>query len=421
MKKVNSLILSFFISLSLVLVLAFDPVAVAGEPFSSGSGTADAPYVISTAEQLSAIRNDFGACYQLGADIDLSSYNTASGWQPIGSKSVQFKGMLDGKGYKIKNLFIKNPENDFVGLFARSTGEIKNLKLENVNVSGGKIIGGLVGDNYKGTIENCHINGTVSGDYNVGGLVGTNSTGAIENCSSIGNVSGSNLGYGGGLVGYNYQGSIESCFSTGRVSAAYNVGGLVGGNSSGDIKNCYSTSAVQGSKCIGGLVGLDEDGSIENCYSIGTVTGIKNVGGLVARSTGSIISSYYDLESSGQTDNDGRGTPKTTAEMMQQATFNNWDFNIWSIVEGESYPYLRVLEPSVDVLIDYVNNLDIKGESFISQLENVNRLLEEKNTAATVNKLNAFINHVNAQTGKKLSKTEAYNMISIARIIIANN
>jgi hypothetical protein len=37
-----------------------------------------------------------------------------------------------------------------------------------------------------------------------------------------------------------------------------------------------------------------------------------------------------------------QGIPKTTAEMMQQATFEGWDFdNIWTIDEGRSYPSLR--------------------------------------------------------------------------------
>jgi len=56
---------------------------------------------------------------------------------------------------------------------------------------------------------------------------------------------------------------------------------------------------------------------------------------------GTIEYSYYDKETSGQ-DDTGKGIPKTTAEMMQQSTFETWDFtNIWRINEGNSYPYLR--------------------------------------------------------------------------------
>ena len=40
--------------------------------------------------------------------------------------------------------------------------------------------------------------------------------------------------------------------------------------------------------------------------------------------------------------------PKTTAEMMQQATFDPpWNFaTIWGIDEGQTYPYLMKLSPT---------------------------------------------------------------------------
>ena len=54
-----------------------------------------------------------------------------------------------------------------------------------------------------------------------------------------------------------------------------------------------------------------------------------------------IHNSYWDIETSGQTTSGG-GEGKTTAEMKQQATFIGWDFtNIWDIIEGVTYPYLR--------------------------------------------------------------------------------
>ncbi len=34
--------------------------------------------------------------------------------------------------------------------------------------------------------------------------------------------------------------------------------------------------------------------------------------------------------------------------MKQEATYTGWDFaNVWDIVEGQSYPYLRVLGETV--------------------------------------------------------------------------
>jgi hypothetical protein len=96
-------------------------------------------------------------------------------------------------------------------------------------------------------------------------------------------------------------------------------------------------------------------GTIINCYSTGNVKGTSDLGGLTAysdiveyngyTSNGEIINSYYDSQTSGQDDDDGRGEPRTTAQMKTQSTFINWDFtDIWGInseING-GYPYLRI-------------------------------------------------------------------------------
>ena len=81
--------------------------------------------------------------------------------------------------------------------------------------------------------------------------------------------------------------------------------------------------------------------NLTNCYAAGKVTGI-NTGGLVgADMDADVTSSYYDSEATGQNDTEN-GIPKTTIEMMQQATFEGWDFtSVWTIDEATSYPYLQ--------------------------------------------------------------------------------
>jgi hypothetical protein len=95
---------------------------------------------------------------------------------------------------------------------------------------------------------------------------------------------------------------------------------------------------------VGGLVGDNTYGSyggyIKNCYSTGHVTG--DGGGLVGYNWmgGVTYDSYWDKETSGKTSSHG-GAGRTTAEMMQEATFAGWDFDeVWGIVEGETYPFL---------------------------------------------------------------------------------
>ena len=52
-------------------------------------------------------------------------------------------------------------------------------------------------------------------------------------------------------------------------------------------------------------------------------------------------------------------TGKTTAEMMQEATFTNWDFvEIWNIGENQTYPYLRfysVADLNHDGCVDFID------------------------------------------------------------------
>jgi hypothetical protein len=206
-----------------------------------------------------------------------------------------------------------------------------------INSESGHTIGGLAGAN----------TGSYSG--------GDDPNSLIYHCYAIADVTGS--GSLGGLVGNNYKGTISECYSLGDVTGSYPLGGLVAKNNSGSITNCYATGNVSGSNWNGvaGLVGRNKDnGSISKCYSTGHVSeGLiaNNVGGLVGENeTGSTVSnSFWDKQTSGHTDSAG-GTGKTTAEMQTMSTFTDagWDFidesangtdDIWRLcVDLTDYP-----------------------------------------------------------------------------------
>ncbi|MFA5746287.1 MAG: hypothetical protein WC932_05535 [archaeon] len=235
------------------------------------------------------------------------------------------------------------------------------------NVYGLANVGGLIGenylsDNYKmygGKIQNSNFNGTASATATwsaVGGLVGRNA-GYLLNNYSTGNVTGINRV--GGLIGDHGSNLIEKCYSNSSVSGTNNVGGLVGEQnmdsydlSKGRIYNCYSLGSVSGTNNVGGLIGLNQVSTVSYSYSTGSVSGTTNVGGLVGingldesyEELGTTTNSYYDTTISGQSDNDGRGVPKTTTEMKTQSTFTGWNFStIWNIDPSinSGYPYLR--------------------------------------------------------------------------------
>jgi hypothetical protein len=310
-----------------------------------------------------------------------------------------FTGVFDANGHIIHNLTIENNEvgKTFVGLFGKlgEPAEVKNLGLENVNIIVGyntDYIGSLAGtSNSNCTISNCYATGLVTGgDYSdsLGGLVGRNlQNGTIDNCYSTCSITvNSDSECIGGLVGDN-SGTINRCYTTGKITAgpySRNIGGLVGthgspgllsecystglvnvggnsialgglaGNAGGGvhayINNCYSTGSVIGgtqSQRIGGLVGqILNTTTISNCYSTGSVSAGNNsfdLGGLVGYDNNvlTVNSSYWNTETSGMSTSDG-GTSKTTAQMMQQATYTSWDFdNIWSIYENASFPFFQ--------------------------------------------------------------------------------
>ena len=81
------------------------------------------------------------------------------------------------------------------------------------DISGG-VSGGVVGWN-DGTVENCYNTSSVKGDWYVGGVVGYNND-SVKNCYNTGKVTGTRIddyvGGVGGVVGYNISGTVENCY-----------------------------------------------------------------------------------------------------------------------------------------------------------------------------------------------------------------
>ena len=161
-------------------------LASVDETTTISSGT----YSISTAEELAKLATmtdngkiGSGAEFVLANDIDLSAYSTGEGWAPIGiSYHQRFEATLDGNGYVVKNLYINRPGAGYQGLFGYTdSATIKNVGLENADVTGNSYVGGLVGEADSSTIENSYATGSVTGNSYVGGLVGGAYSSTIAN------------------------------------------------------------------------------------------------------------------------------------------------------------------------------------------------------------------------------------------------
>lgn len=148
--------------------------------FAGGNGTANSPFLIEDAEDLNAIRYHLASSFRLISNINLNiaPYNEGLGWNPIN----EFAGTLDGDGYIISNLYINRPSNDNIGFFGNITNKlftIKNIVLDNVNISGRNNVGVLIGYNKLDTytsftinILNIYISGILNGNNAVATLIG---------------------------------------------------------------------------------------------------------------------------------------------------------------------------------------------------------------------------------------------------------
>jgi hypothetical protein len=444
--------------------------------YSGGTGEPNTPYLIADANDMNEIgenSDDWDAHFLLVTDINLIDYNQTN-FNLIGNSNTKFTGVFDGNGFTISNFTWNSPTADYIGLFGfvdDPNAEIKEVRLIDPNVrgrdgvgalvgylgdgtitgcsveggvvSGDTFVGGLTGFNNDSTTSNCYATGTVSGHWWVGGLTGLNDDSIISNCYAAASVSGDFIV--GGLTGLNDYGTISNCYAEGSVTGVGGlvglrgiVGGLIGANSDGTISNCYAEGSVSGTHTVGGLVGLD-DGLISNCYAKGDVSGDICLGGLVARysNTDGSIGCFWDVNTSGQTTSAG-GTGKSTLEMQTETTFTDagWDFvgetangteDIW-IIDVNDYPKLwwQRSDP-LDLLIELSDNIDAmtlpKGiaDSLQAKLNTAWEKLEddnEKNDAAAINSLKAFINAVQANSGKKISQENADSLIEAAQQII---
>lgn len=262
-------------------------------------------FTITTANQLAGFAklvnsgNTFeGKTINLGANISLKNRM----WIPIGTdynrltrkfRSDGFKGLFDGKGFIISNLYVRIIDAPHIGLFGENKGTIRNVGITDSYARGDWYVGGLVGYNRKtGNIANCYFSGRVELERE----------------------------HAGGLVGHN-EGSIINSYSTGKVMEA-KVWGRV--------------------YVISGLVGMNY-GTIRNSYSASVLEILRTKCGLACGRDG--INSYYDKDISGEESFGREGEGKTTAEMKQKSTFVDWDFeNVWGINDtiNNGYPHLRV-------------------------------------------------------------------------------
>lgn len=358
------IIISIFFSITCMSIPVFAKDApngiwtdYAATDFAGGSGTAEDPWQIETAEQLAKLAVDVNSGivgkthakehFILIANLDLSAHR----WIPIGYGDSNgsfhaFSSYFDGNNKTITGLYVdETQEGVSAGLFGNFSGyELKNIIISDayvkvsckdrnaagvlignasqgygmsISVSDCKVSGtventkalsgGLVGYNSYGTYKDCVVDVEVIGGGQSGGFIGEDFNGVYQNCIAKGNVSGSwSVGGFAGLLFF--ESGVDKCASYGKVTASdWNVGGFVGYvESAVEIKNSVAFGDVESivtdfEPKVGGFAGTNDGSTITKSHSSGKITCASEMyspGGFVGNlnSNGTFTDNFFDIE-----------------------------------------------------------------------------------------------------------------------------
>ena len=189
---------------------------------------------------------------RLDADIDLNNHEIDPVLIKIGENTGP--SHFDGNGHTIKNAVITTDSTttNTAGLFDDSRCDFKNLKLDNIQVTGSNV-----------------------GNSCVGILAGSCNT-AIDGIT-ITNSKAINGKYTGGVVGYGYT-DVTNCELTNvEVKGGYKMGGIIGYICASNSNTGEVTGNTLNDCIVDGLGGVYAGGKTE--YIIGKVVGNYNCDG----------------------------------------------------------------------------------------------------------------------------------------------
>ena len=179
-----------------------------------GGGVTDDPYLVSSYEDLSGLRdlvNDGdsleGVFFKQTADI---TFPHGENWKPIGDLSGHvFAGTYDGDGYTLSDIYCND---QYAGLFSLLGGEVRNLGIESGSFQGN--CAGSITSHGTATarIINCYNKADVYADGRAGGMT-DNYPGLIMFCWNLGHVEGTVPGVvTAGITSYG-SADIRCCYA----------------------------------------------------------------------------------------------------------------------------------------------------------------------------------------------------------------
>lgn len=275
---------------------------------NGGDGTAENPYQVATAGDLSEMRNYPNAHFTVINDIDMTGMSDK--WVPVRT----FNGTLEGNNHVISNFYSTTASPDgYQGLFGKldSAAIVKDITFLKPMVTTSSescgYMGVVAGNSMYSTLENIHV---FEGDLSVsetdcnptiGGIIANPTLETkVYGCSFEGTIDASNSSGVGGISGSVMSGStVQACYAKGTFSGKSELGGIAGDSFESFIYDCHSDVDLTGSYYIGGIAGSmsgrSGSGPTRRCYAKGTITststpnwGLRSLGGI----TGMLAGSY---------------------------------------------------------------------------------------------------------------------------------
>ncbi len=201
---------------------------------NNGDGSPENPYMIYSATDFTSFVTNVSngttasASYKLGVDVSASGFTTIT---------TTFSGILEAAINPETQMPYRITDLD-APLFTTLTGTVKNLVLEDVNISGNTGNTGAIACTANGAarIYNVGIlSGSVGGTGYTGGLVGLlDGTARVVNCYSYADITGGT--HVGGIVGYNNVETKSNNLKT-MIFGCMFYGNITGGSNKAPIYN----------------------------------------------------------------------------------------------------------------------------------------------------------------------------------------
>ena len=246
------------------------------------------------------IKNNGTENYRLMNDLDFKNADISL------YSNINFKGILDGQRYMIKNFYVDRPL-----FFDCNNATIINLSIKNYNIDNtGPYVGIIAFGNYikikNVNIDTVNIKAIFPTNTYIGALIGSGNYGKFEDITlnniniTVENTQNMKLG---GIVGVGLV-DISNCYLNNLNIEAKNninpigIGGVIGesNSSSYDVRNIILKGNIKSdSGYVGGLVG-NGNITVTNCLSNINITANGDyVGGIKGYETGNPVYSKNNL------------------------------------------------------------------------------------------------------------------------------